>query len=220
MSTIIIHGVPGSPYVRIPLLACEEKGVAWRLAAMGMGDAKSPEHLARHPFARIPAMEHGDFRLYEAQAMIRYIDQVFEGPALTPADPRAQARMNQVMGIVDWYVMPSLSAAIGFNRVIKPTFGMPVDEAAVAAAVPMGRICVTALSDILGDKPYFTGDAVSLADLMAVAHLDFMALSPEGSELLAEAPALEAWLERMVSRSSARNTTMAVLQSAAEPQPA
>jgi glutathione S-transferase len=61
---------------------------------------------------------------------------------------------------------------------------------------------------------------VSLADIAAVAHLDIMPLSPEGSELLAAAPALEAWLERMTSRSSARNTTMAVLRAAAEPQPA
>ena len=30
--TIIIHGIPGSPYVRMPILACEEKGVPWQLA--------------------------------------------------------------------------------------------------------------------------------------------------------------------------------------------
>src|SRR6185369_2098714 len=156
--TIVIHGVPGSPYVRMPLLTCEEKGVAWRLAAMEMGSSKTPEHLARQPFARMPAMEHGDFKLYETQAIIRYIDQAFEGPSLTPADPRAQARMNQVMNIIDWYVMPSISSGIVFNRVIKPMFGMTVDEAAVAAAVPPARTCVSALTDILGDKRYFGGD--------------------------------------------------------------
>ena len=219
MSTIVIHGVPGSPYVRMPLLACEEKGVAWRLAPMGMGDAHTPEHLARQPFARIPAMEHGDFKLYEAQAMIRYIDQVFDGPSLTPADPKAQARMNQVMGIIDWYVMPSISSGLVFNRVIKPMFGMPVDEDAVAAALPMAHTCIKALEDILGDKPYFAGDAVSLADIATVAHLDFLPLTSEGSEMLAGSP-LQAWLDRMTSRPSARNTTIAVLRAAQEPQPA
>jgi glutathione S-transferase len=214
MSMIVIHGVPGSPYVRMPLLACEEKGVAWRLAAMSMGEARTPKHLARQPFARIPAMEHGDFQLYEAQAMLRYIDQAFDGPPLIPADPRAAARMNQVMGIVDWYVMPSISAGICFNRIIKPMFDMPVDEAAVAAAVPMAGTCVDALSAILGDMPFFAGEAVSLADLAAVAHLDFMPLAPETRELLAASPALAAWLERMTARPSARNTTMAVLREA------
>jgi len=208
MSTLIVHGIPGSPYVRIPLLVCEEKGAPYRLAAMtfGHGATKSPEHLARHPFGRIPAIEHGDFKLYEAQAIARYIDQAFDGPSLTPADPRAQARMNQVMNIVDWYVMPSISAGIGFNRVVKPRFGMPVDEAAVANALPMARTCVSALEDILGAKPYFAGEALSLADLFAYPHLEIFNQTPEGADLLAGSPLL-GWTERMSARASVKNTS-------------
>lgn len=220
MSTIvIIHGIPGSPYVRIPLLACEEKGVPYELRAMpfGTGANKTPEYLAnRHPFGRIPAMEHGDFRLYEAAAIVRYIDRAFDGPALTPADPKAAARMDQVMNIVDWYVMPTMSSKIGFNRVIKPIFGLPVDEEAVAAAVPQARVCVKALEDILGSKPYFAGDALSLADLMAVAHLDLMPRTPEGADLLAGSPLL-GWLERMAERPSVQKTSMAKLMNLPEP---
>ncbi|WP_309604984.1 glutathione S-transferase family protein [Phenylobacterium sp.] len=219
MSEIIIHGVPGSPYVRMPLITCEEKGAPYRLSPMGMGDSRAPAHLARQPFGRIPAMEHGDFQLYEAQAIVRYIDQVCPGRSLTPADARARARMNQVMGIVDWYVMPSISSGLAFNRVIKPMFGMPVDEAAVAAALPQARTCVAALADILGDQTYFTGDAISLADIAAAAHLDFMPLFPEGRDMLTGSP-LAAWLQRMMSRPSLQKTTMAALRAALEPQPA
>ncbi|HEY2358164.1 MAG TPA: glutathione S-transferase family protein [Phenylobacterium sp.] len=207
MSEIIVHGIPGSPYVRMPLLACEEKGAPYRLAAMEFGKTRTPEHLEHHPFGRVPFIEHDGFWLYEAQAIIRYIDQVFDGPSLTPVDPRAQARMNQVMNIVDWYVMPSISAGIGFNRVIKPIFGLPVDEQAVAAAVPQAKVCVKALEDILQDKPYFAGDEVTLADLMAVAHLDFLPQSPEGAAMTAGSPLL-AWLERMAKRPSVSATTM------------
>jgi glutathione S-transferase len=205
---IIVHGIPGSPYVRKPLLVCEEKGAPYRLAAMafGVGANKTPEYLARNPFGRIPTIEHGDFVLYEAQAIGRYIDQVFDGPSLTPADPRAQARMNQVMNIVDWYVMPSISAGIGFNRVVKPKFGMTPDEDAVAAALPMARTCVSALEDILANKPYFAGDAVSLADLFAYGHFEFMGQAPEAADLLAGSPLL-GWMERMAERPSVRNTT-------------
>jgi glutathione S-transferase len=191
----------------MPLLACEEKGVPYRLAAMEFGKTKTPEHLARQPFGRIPYMEHDGFWLYEAQAIIRYIDQISDGPSLTPADPKAQARMNQVMNIIDWYVMPSVSSGIGFNRIVKPIFGMPVDEAVVAAAVPQAQVCVAALEDILADKPYFAGDQVSLADLMAVSHLDLLPRSPEGANLMAGSPLL-AWLDRMAQRPSVQKTTM------------
>jgi len=125
-----------------------------------------------------------------------------------------------VMNIVDWYVMPSISSGIVFNRVVKPMFGMPVDEAAVAAAVPQAGTCVSALTDILGDQAYFAGDAVSLADIAAVSHLDFMAAAPETAELLAGAPPLAAWLERMTSRPSAQKTSMGVLRAALEPEAA
>ncbi len=212
---IIIHGIPGSPYVRKPLLVCEEKGAPYRLAAMafGTGANKTPEYLAKNPFGRIPVIEHGDFVLYEAQAIARYIDQVFDGPSLTPADPRAQARMNQVMNIVDWYVMPSISGGIAFNRVVKPKFGMPVDEAAVANALPMARTCVAALEDILGGKTWFAGDAVSLADLFAYGHFEILGQTPEGADMLAGSPLL-GWMERMAARPSVQKTTWDALAEA------
>jgi glutathione S-transferase len=205
--TVVLHGVPGSPYLRKPLLVCEEKGVPYTLKPMSFGENKSPEYLALHPFGRIPFMEHGDFSLYEAQAIVRYIDAAFEGPALTPAEARAMARMSQVMNIIDWYVMPSLSAGIGFNRVVAPIFGLPVNEEAVAAAVPLARTCLKALEDILGANRYFAGDRLSLADLVAVCHLDLVPHSPEGAELIAGSPLL-AWLDRMAERPAVQKTAM------------
>jgi len=206
--TIIVHGIPGSPYVRKPLLVCEEKGAPYRLAAMafGTGANKTPEYLALNPFGRLPAIEHGDFKLYEAQAIGRYIDRAFDGPSLTPADPRQAARMDQVLNIVDWYVMPSISSAIAFNRVVKPRFGMPVDEEAIANAIPMARTCVAALEDILGGQPYLAGDAISLADLFAYGHFEFLGQTPEGADMLAGSPLL-GWMERMAERPSVQNTS-------------
>ena len=219
MSAIIVHGVPGSPYVRMPLIACVEKGVEWRLEPLGLTDTRGEAHLARHPFGRVPTIEHGDFTLYETQAILRYIDNAFEGPALMPQDPQAAARANQVMGVVDWYVMPSISRGICFNRVIRPMFGAPVNEDEVRAALPMARTCMAALEAILGDQPYFGGEALSLADISAGAHLSFMPMAEEGRELLEGSP-LAAWLDRLNARRSFQTTTMQTLRAALEPQPA
>ena len=215
MSPIVIYGIPGSPYVRMPLLACEEKGVPYRLERLAMGEHKSPEHVKRHPFGRIPAIEHDGFWLYEDQAILRYIDAAFEGPRLTPLEPRAMARMSQVMNIIDWYVMPSLSSGIGFNRVVAPLFGIPVNEEAVQAAIPLGRTCIQALEEILGSNRYFVGDELSLADIAAVSHLDLVPASPEGAELIAGSPLL-AWLDRMNERPSVQKTTMQAMMAEAQ----
>jgi glutathione S-transferase len=75
---------------------------------------------------------------------------------------------------------------------------------------------VAALEDIVGAKTYLTGDQVSLADLMAVSHLDLLPKSPEGADIMAGSPLL-GWLERMAERPSVQKTTMAKMMNLPEP---
>src|SRR5215510_10535076 len=172
MSDFIVHGVPGSPFLRSVQLGLEEKGARYRLAAMAPGESKSAAHLKRHPFGRIPAFEHGDFQLYETQAILRYLDDVIPEPALEPADPRAAARMNQIIGINDWYFFPKAAAMIVFQRIVGPAlFGMTADEAVCAAAVPIARVCVEELERLIGTQPFLAGDRLSIADIMLAPQL-------------------------------------------------
>ena len=78
---------------------------------------------------------------------------------------------------------------------------------------------MAALEAILGDQPYFGGEALSLADISAGAHLSFMPMAEEGRELLEGSP-LAAWLDRLNARRSFQTTTMQTLRAALEPQPA
>ena len=81
MSPFIVHTVPGSPYARSVMALLEEKGADWRLAALAPMASKQEPHISRHPFGRIPVLEHGDFWLYETQAILRYLDRLLSGPA-------------------------------------------------------------------------------------------------------------------------------------------
>lgn len=215
MSEVTVWGIPGSPYVRAALLGLEEKQVPYRLERMGFGDARKPDHLERHPFARIPAFQHGDFALYETQAILRYVDAVFPGLSLQPSDPRAAARMNQMIGIVDWYFFRDISATISFNRVVAPMFGIPTDEAAIANAMPKAKICLAEVDNLIGDGPYAAGEMLTIADLMLSPHLDFLAMTPESRDLLGPYPRLTAYIERMRARASMQKTSMEALRKAA-----
>lgn len=207
MSEFVVHGVPGSPYVRSALLGLEEKGADWRLAPMGPADMRSQTHVERHAFGRIPILDHGDFRLYETQAILRYLDRIIPEPPLTPADPRAEARMNQLCGITDWYVMPNISAGVSFGRVIAPKLGLPVDEAKIQESIPRATLCVAEIARLMGDNDYLAGGAVSIADLQMAPHLSILAETAEGRDMLAPHPNLRAWIGRMEARPSMRNTT-------------
>jgi glutathione S-transferase len=206
MSDIVIHGVPGSPYLRSALLGLEERGVPYRLAVLPMGGSRSPEHLKRQPFGRIPVLEHGDFCLYETQAILRYADTLGSGPSLVPQDPRAAARMNQIVGIVDWYVFPSISVGVTAERLMSQFFwGRPADEANIAQALPAARTCIGELERLKGTSEFMAGDSVSIADLMLVPHLEYFRATTEGAELL-KGTALDGWLTRMTLRASMQAT--------------
>jgi glutathione S-transferase len=204
---MIVHGVPGSPYVRAALLTLEEKGAEYELAAMALGTLKQQPHLSRHPFGRIPAFEHDGWMLYETQAIMRYVDAVVPGPRLQPEEPRAAARMNQVIGITDWYLMPQVSATITFNRVVAPRFNRPVDEEKVVQAVPNARICIAEIARLLDGHTWMAGDALSLADLLLAPHLSMFAQAPEGAQILQEHENLSRWLARIEERPSMQATT-------------
>lgn len=206
MSGINVYGIPGSPFLRAVEVTLKEKCVDYQLHAMSPGESKSPEHLARHPFGRIPAFDHDGFGLYETQAILRYLDEIFPEPPLTPRDAKARARMNQLIGIIEWYFFPKAAAPIGFNRIIGPKFlGLPCNNEAVAEAMPTARTCFSEFDRLLGDKPYLTGDQPSIADIMLAAQLDLLSDAPEGAELLAGTK-LRPWLDRMLKRPSFRAT--------------
>ena len=208
MSEFVVYTVPGSPYARAVLATLEEKRVDYRLSPLAPAGIKSEPHLSRHPFGRMPAVEHDGFRLYETQAILRYIDRIFPGPSLTPADPKAAARMDQVMNINDWYLFQGVANVIVFHRVIGPRLlGVAPDEAAIAAAMPQAYVVFGEFAQLLGSQPCFAGDQLSLADLMVAPQLDFFAGTPEWAPLTANKPNLLAWLDRMNRRASMQATT-------------
>src|SRR6185295_2257167 len=192
MARPIVYGPAGSTYVWSARLALAEKGVAHELVDVPVGAHREEPHLSRHPFAKVPTFEHDGFALYETQAILRYIDEGFPVAPLQPTDLHQFARMSQIMGIVDAYVWPAIAGGILFNRILAPRLGLPVDEAAVAAALPRARLCLAEIARLQGDQPYLVGERVSLADLMVIPLLYYFGRLPEGEAALAEHPHLPA----------------------------
>jgi glutathione S-transferase len=174
---------------------------------MAFGTLKQEPHLSRHPFGRIPAFEHDGWMLYETQAVMRYVDEVVPGPRLQPQEPRAAARMNQLMGITDWYVMRQVSMPITRNRVVAPRVNRPVDEEEVMQAIPNARYCIAEVGRLLDGHSWMAGDALSLADLLLAPHLSMFAQAPEGAQILQDHENLKGWLARIEARPSMKATT-------------
>ena len=200
MTEFVVYGIPGSPFLRSACLGLEEKGQPYRIERLA--DLRGEAHRSLHPFGRMPIVDHGSFRLYETQAILRYVDALFPKPALQPTQPRAIARMNQIIGINDWYLFPQAARIIVFNRIIGPALlGMKPDETAIAAAVPDARLCLGELDRLLDGQPFLAGEQLTLADLMLAPQVYYLAATPEGAAILKET-ALLSWLGRMNARPS------------------
>jgi glutathione S-transferase len=208
MSEFAVHSIPGSPFGRSVLAMLEEKKKPYRLAPVAPGTLKTPEHLALHPFGRVPVLVHNGFKLYETQAILRYLDRVLPQPALTPTDMKRAARMDQAMNVNDWYLFHGVGNVIIFHRVIGPqVLGLTPDEEAIKAAMPKAHAVFDELANLLGEQPYFAGDQLSLADLLLAPAVDFFTMIPEWTVLGAPHANLVAWMQRMQERPSLKATT-------------
>jgi len=204
MSEPVVHGADYSVYVRTVRLTLVEKESPYRLVPVDVFAPGGPpaEHLARQPFGRIPALEHDGFQLYETGAIIRYLDEVLPGPQLQPRDPRARARMNQAISVLDSYAYPSLVWGVYVERVSRPAQGRSADEAKIAAAMAQAETCLQALTHIIGDAPWLAGDQPSLADLHAGSMFAYFVMAPEAGPLLDRYPAIARWWASMRARPS------------------
>jgi glutathione S-transferase len=206
MSEVVVYGVPGSPFMRSVLVALEEKHAPYRIEPLAPGAQRSAEYLRLQPFGRVPAIRHDGFELYETQAILRYVDAAFAGTALQPREAEAIGRMNQAIGINDWYLFPRVARVIVFERIVGPAFfGKTPDEPAIAAALPDARLCLGELDRLLGASMYLAGADFSLADVQLAPQIEYLAATPEGAAILA-GTGLRAWLERVGERASMRAT--------------
>lgn len=198
----VVYGAPFSVYVQAVRLVLEEKGVGYELREVDPFGPDGPpaDHLERHPFGKIPTFEDGRVRLFESEAIARYIDDAYPGPALQPADPVARALMSQTISVLRSYAYPSWVWTVYIERISKPRRGLVPDEAAITQAMPKVKACTRVIAEATGDSPFLAGETLTLADCFAAPMLALLMEAPEGASVLAEVPTLSAWWDRMRAR--------------------
>jgi glutathione S-transferase len=197
MSDLVVFGFPRSTFVNIVRLVLTYKDAPYSFHDLEPVMGK-PEHLALHPFDRVPILRHGDFTVYETSAIVAYADEALPGPRLTPQDVRARARMNQWISAVNSYYYPYMIHHVTHERLVFPELGIASDEKVVAHALPKVELGLGVLERALahgGD--YLLGAELSLADFYLLPSTFAFSLTAEGRTLYAKFPAFSRWRERM-----------------------
>ena len=153
-SQITLYGFNGSTYVRTVKMLLAEKGVTdinqVPLNVLA-GDPKKPEHLQRHPFGKVPVLEHDGMRILETSAITRYLNDVLPGRSLIPATPKDRARMDMVIGLIDSYGYGALMAVAGYH--LFPDFVGGKNEQARQGGIENGRKVLELAMTTRGGSP-------------------------------------------------------------------
>ncbi|NJO11649.1 MAG: glutathione S-transferase family protein [Leptolyngbyaceae cyanobacterium SL_1_1] len=195
MPKLTVYGTPVSTYVRTVRLLLETAGIDYDLESVGIfnGENETDDYLAKNPFGKVPTLGIDDELLYETAAIAPYLDAVFASTQFTPAAPLAQARMRQVMSIVDSYLYTPVIGSIVIQRLIVPSQGGKTDEAKVKAAVEPAKKAINAIEALTAGNPDLLGDRLSIADFYLIPIFVYLSKTPEFDPVMAQAPKLKAW---------------------------
>lgn len=188
MTPIKIFGFAGSTYVRTARIVCAEKGVPHQLVAIEFG---AESHAARHPFLKMPAMEHEGVRLFETLAIATYVDGL-SGRSLRPVALRDQALMMQWISVAIDYVYDHLVSSLLADRLPE------------GAREKLSKT-LDVLDEGLRSSEFFAGMELSLADLFLAPMVEFGA-QRHTDWAMGKRNHLERWLSKMQCRSSLTET--------------
>ena len=201
--TLEIIGTPNSNFVRTIRMVAEEKGVVYKnTPEMPHSDVIK----SLHPLGQVPVMGHDGFHLFESMAIARYIDNVFDGPALVPASPKAAAKIVQWISFaqtsVDQLIMRQYALEYLFNKDEDGNIVRDNIDKVLNKLSKMFRVLDEAVS-----SGYFGNDEFSMADCFLMPIISYGQLFPEGKEALESAKNLKAYFDKLSQRPSFINTS-------------
>jgi glutathione S-transferase len=195
-----IYGHPWSINTRKTLMTLAEKGLEAELVVVAIpaGEHRRPEHLARHPFAKVPVLDDDGFVLYETRAINEYIDRKARPSTLVPEDVRELARMHQWTNVADAYLVPHAGPFV-MESLFRRYLGGEKNEQVVAAARDGMQPALDAADAWLAKNDYLAGRTFSLADVHWMPYLEYLHHLGEG-DALAKRRHLGAWWKKVSSR--------------------
>jgi len=203
--SIVLYGFDGSTYVRTVRMLLAEKGADYDQVPVNVlaGEPREPEHLERHPFGKVPVLDHDGMRILETSAIVRYLDDVLPGPSFTPDNPRERARMDMAIGLYDSYGYMALVGTAGYH--LFPDFLGNPDAAFLEDSITEARKVLTELMKIRGDSACIAGDRPSLADFYLAPACFYVSLVEDAARVF-DAPGFQDWWQRVQQLESYRAT--------------
>jgi glutathione S-transferase len=150
--------------------------------------------LQLNPNAKIPVLEHGDFVLWESNAIMQYIADQVPGQTLYPTGLQERADVNRWLFWSAQHWAPALGV-LTWEKWMKGLFGAGERD---AAAVARGEHELAQFAGVLDahlrGREWISGPRLTLADFAIAVSLMRV---KEAAISLADYPQIRAWFERV-----------------------
>ncbi|HZJ64756.1 MAG TPA: glutathione binding-like protein [Kofleriaceae bacterium] len=197
-----IYGHPMSTCTRKVLMTLQETGTPYDfvLVDFAKGEHKQEPHLTRQPFGQVPALQDGDFELYESRAMCRYINEKASG-ALLPRDLRDRARAEQWISIETSDFTGAVMKFV-FHHIFQRT---QTPETLETAGAQLDK-ALAVMDKQLASHAFIAGETFSLADICFMPYVEY-AMSTPAKERIVKHPHVAAWWSKVSERPTWRKVT-------------
>jgi glutathione S-transferase len=191
MEKVIIHGFAQSTYTRSARMAAVEKDIVHELVPIAYG---KPEHLALHPFGKMPSMTVGKTTLFETLAIMAYLDDYSGNPTLFGSTRLQGADILSFLSVaLDYAYRPLVH--------IEVKDGVP-DPDQLAEADKVNNW----LEMRIGSESFLAGNDLTAADLFFAPMLAYHATQVGPDRAYNQRPKLQRWMADMAQRASFKET--------------
>ena len=134
------------------------------------GEHLKPEFLAVNPVGKVPAIDDDGFKMFESNAIIRYLADKNNSP-LYPRGIQDRALVDMWLDFGSMHVGAALSKVI-YNRLFAPLRDIPVDEASLKEGLKFLERFLPVVDAQLAKNKYIAGAKFTLADINLLALFD------------------------------------------------
>jgi glutathione S-transferase len=197
MSTIQLYFAKASTFSQRTRVVLLEKGIDFTPIEIDLQN--KPDGFTQiSRYGKVPAIKHGDVKIYESAIINEYLDEVFPEPPLLPSDPgtRAIARI--------WIDYANTRLVPAFNKFLRSKDTSEQEQGRREFTEALLYIEEEGLSRLSDSGPYWLGDKFSLVDISFYPWFERLPVLEHfrNFTLPSETPRLQKWWNTVRDRSS------------------
>jgi glutathione S-transferase len=163
--------VPLSPFCRKVRLSLAEKKIEVDLVEERYWE-QDPDFMRRNPAGKVPVLRLDGIMMSESAAICEYIEETRPETSLLPSDPAQKLEVRRLVSWFDDKFHHEVTSKLLYERVNKKMMkaGYP-DSKNVKAGAKAIKFHLGYMTWLLDHRRWLAGDAMTLADFAAAAHL-------------------------------------------------